>query len=73
MSPESKESSAVRELVQNWAMAVRSRDLDTILAHHSPDMVMFDVPEPFQLIGLGGVPKNLGNILCQHQKGRVRH
>jgi len=42
----------IRELVENWAAAVRRQDLDNILAHHSSDLVMFDVPPPFQSIGI---------------------
>ncbi|HEX4372542.1 MAG TPA: nuclear transport factor 2 family protein, partial [Puia sp.] len=42
----------IKELIENWAKAVRDRDIDAILAHHSKDMVMFDVPEPFQSIGI---------------------
>jgi ketosteroid isomerase-like protein len=42
----------VRQLVENWAAAVRNRDIDGILAHHSKDIVMYDVPAPFQSTGI---------------------
>ena len=42
----------VRELVENWAKAVRERDIEKILAHHSTDFVIYDVPPPFQSVGL---------------------
>ena len=42
----------IRQLVENWARAVRNNDIDTILAHHSGDIVMYDVPPPFQSIGI---------------------
>ena len=42
----------VRELIENWAAAVRNRDINGILAHHAEDMVMYDVPGPFQSAGL---------------------
>jgi uncharacterized protein (TIGR02246 family) len=42
----------VRELIENWAKAVREKDYDTLLAHHAEDIVMYDVPEPFQSIGI---------------------
>lgn len=38
----------IRALIETWADAVRRHDLPTILAHHDPDIVMFDVPLPFQ-------------------------
>jgi uncharacterized protein (TIGR02246 family) len=42
----------IRQLVENWAKAVRNKDMDTILAHHAEDITMFDVPEPFQSTGI---------------------
>jgi ketosteroid isomerase-like protein len=42
----------IRELIENWAEAVRKKDIDGILAYHSEDFVMYDVPEPFQSVGL---------------------
>jgi uncharacterized protein (TIGR02246 family) len=47
----------IRELVENWAKAVRNRDIETILAHHSDDMVMYDVPKPFQSVGIDAYRK----------------
>ena len=40
-----------------WAAGVRNRDIAAILAHHSPDLVMFDVPLPFQSVGLTAYQK----------------
>lgn len=42
----------IRRLVESWALAVRHRDLDAVLAHHADDMIMYDVPKPFQSIGI---------------------
>jgi len=42
----------IRELVENWAAAVRRQDIDNILAFHSNDLTMFDVPPPFQSSGI---------------------
>ena len=42
----------IRGLIEAWAKAVRDRDIDAILAHHSGDMVMYDVPAPFQSTGI---------------------
>jgi len=44
--------SQIRQLIEDWALAVRNRDIQKIMAHHSSDMIMFDVPEPFQSTGL---------------------
>jgi uncharacterized protein (TIGR02246 family) len=43
----------IRELVERWAVAVHAGDLDTVLAQHSEDIVMFDVPPPYQ--GVRGI------------------
>jgi len=51
------EEAKVRELVENWAQAVRTRDINAILAHHSQDIVMFDVPPPLQSTGLDAYRK----------------
>jgi uncharacterized protein (TIGR02246 family) len=37
----------VRELIERWATAVHEGDLETVLADHSDDIVMFDVPPPY--------------------------
>ncbi|HET8965236.1 MAG TPA: nuclear transport factor 2 family protein [Candidatus Acidoferrum sp.] len=46
------DEAAIRTLVENWAGAVRARDLDGILANHSADMLMFDVPPPLESKGI---------------------
>jgi len=46
------DEAATRELVESWARAVRAKDFDGILANHSADMLMFDVPPPVQSKGI---------------------
>lgn len=36
----------IRTLIEKWANAVHSCDLSGVLADHSDDIVMFDVPPP---------------------------
>src|SRR5499426_356543 len=48
---------AIRDLVENWARAVRTKNLDGILANHSTDMLMFDVPPPLQSKGIEAYKK----------------
>jgi uncharacterized protein (TIGR02246 family) len=43
---------AIREIFDNWAAAVRAEDFNAIRANHSPDMLMFDVPPPLFSSGL---------------------
>lgn len=44
---------AIRDLITRWAEAVHTQDLDTVLADHDPDIVMFDVPPPYD--GVRGI------------------
>jgi uncharacterized protein (TIGR02246 family) len=47
-----RDEAEIRQLVENWASAVRRRDVNGILRNHSPDMLMFDVPPPLQSKGI---------------------
>ena len=42
----SDDEQVIRELIEGWARAVHEGDLDRVLADHSEDIVMFDVPPP---------------------------
>ena len=52
MNDHTQDELAIRELVENWANAVRRKDLDAILLNHSANMLMFDVPPPLASTGL---------------------
>jgi uncharacterized protein (TIGR02246 family) len=43
----------IRELITRWADAVHRGDLATVLADHADDIVMFDVPPPYD--GVRGI------------------
>ena len=40
------DESQIRSLIERWADAVHTGDLDTVVADHADDIVMFDVPPP---------------------------
>ncbi len=42
------DETAIRRLIYRWATAVHVGDLDSVLADHDPDIVMFDVPPPYR-------------------------
>lgn len=46
------ETTAVRDVIDTWAQAIRNKDYDGILSRHAPDVVMFDVPPPLHVRGL---------------------
>jgi ketosteroid isomerase-like protein len=51
------DESVICDQVEHWAKAVRTRNLDGILANHSPEMLMFDVPPPVQSKGIEAYKK----------------
>ena len=46
------EEIAIREVIDAWASAVRAKDIDGVLAHHTEDVLMFDVPPPVAVRGI---------------------
>jgi uncharacterized protein (TIGR02246 family) len=49
----SADEEQIRTLIEHWAEAVHGGDMDGVLADHSEDIVMFDVPPPYQ--GVRGI------------------
>jgi ketosteroid isomerase-like protein len=41
----------IRKVIESWATAIRAGDMEGILANHTKDILMFDVPEPLQSKG----------------------
>ena len=58
----------IRQLVENWARAVRARDMEGVLAHHAADIVMFDVPLPLQSRGMDEYKKTW-DVFFAHNRG----
>lgn len=47
------DEAAIRALITRWAEAVHAGDLEGVLADHDSELVMFDVPPPYD--GLRGI------------------
>jgi len=47
-----EDEAALRDLIAQWAKAVRDENLPGIRANHDADVLMFDVPSPFLSRGL---------------------
>ncbi len=47
----------IRRLIVDWAEAVHARKLADVTAHHTDDVVMFDVPPPVAVRGLAAYRK----------------
>ena len=50
--PRNSNEAQIRKLIEDWAKAVRVKDVDGALANHTDDIVMFDVPMPLQSKGI---------------------
>ena len=48
----------VRDLIDAWATAFRAKNIDGLMANHSPDIVLFDLPPPLQYRGADAYRKN---------------
>ncbi|GJQ20298.1 MAG: hypothetical protein HBSIN02_06530 [Bacteroidia bacterium] len=46
-----------REVIESWAASIRAGDMVGILANHTKDILIFDVPEPLQSKGLAAYKK----------------
>jgi uncharacterized protein (TIGR02246 family) len=51
-SEQQASEAAIRALIEEWAEAVHAGDLDRVLADHTDDIVMFDVPPPNEVRGI---------------------
>ena len=41
------EETVIRDVITGWVEAICAQDLEGVLANHDPDIVMFDVPPPY--------------------------
>jgi ketosteroid isomerase-like protein len=44
----SDDTEQIEDLIRHWATAVHTGDLETVLADHARDIVMYDVPPPYE-------------------------
>lgn len=65
------EETRIRALIEAWAAAVRRHDLPAILAHHEPDMVMFDLPPPLQCRGIEAYKQTWDLFFKYHKPGQA--
>src|SRR5258707_200246 len=61
--------SQIKAIIEAWADAVRRHDVPAILAHHEPDIVMFDLPPPLQCKGLAAYEQTWDLLFRYHKPG----
>src|SRR6185503_7486499 len=59
----------IKALLEAWADAVRRHDIAAILAHHDPDIVMFDLPPPLQCKGIKAYEQTWDLLFRYHKPG----
>jgi uncharacterized protein (TIGR02246 family) len=46
------EEVTIRRLIEDWASAVRAKNIDGVVARHTDDVLMYDVPPPTAVRGI---------------------
>jgi len=64
------EKKQISEIIEEWAKAVREENINGILANHSNNILMFDVPPPLQSKGIDAY-KRSWNIFFSWSKKPV--
>lgn len=61
----------IQALIERWANAVQQQDLETIVADHTTDLLMFDVPPPNELRGIEAYRDSWGPFFEHFKHGGV--
>jgi uncharacterized protein (TIGR02246 family) len=56
---QANDEARVRELIADWAAAVRAKDVDGVVSHYAADVVSFDLAPPLQYTGREALRKSL--------------
>jgi uncharacterized protein (TIGR02246 family) len=65
-----------KAILDNWAAAVRARDIDQLMALYAPDIVYFDIVPPLRIVGADAVRQNFQRWFDAWKSGiesEVRH
>jgi uncharacterized protein (TIGR02246 family) len=60
----------VRDTIERWVNAIQERDLANVTAHHTADVVMFDVPLPVAVRGIDAYRNTWPGFFEWQEKGR---
>ncbi|MGN6571738.1 MAG: YybH family protein [Pseudolabrys sp.] len=63
------EETRIKALLEEWTDAVRRHDIPAILAHHDPEIVMFDLPPPLQCKGIAAYEQTWDLMFRYHKPG----
>ena len=57
----------VRELIEERVRAIRAKDVDVLMSHHAPDVLMLDALDPLRYEGSDAVRERAGQWLSLYQ------
>ena len=61
MTPENSRAAneaRIRERLEDWAKAGRAKDIERVISHYAPDILLFDLAPPLQYRGADSCRKN---------------
>jgi uncharacterized protein (TIGR02246 family) len=61
------DAARIRQLADNWAKAVRAKDIDALMSHYTPDILVFDLAPPLQYNGIDAYRKNFDEWFSSFQ------
>jgi uncharacterized protein (TIGR02246 family) len=64
-----RDEAEIRGLIDDWVKAVRARNIGGVLAHHTDDVVMFDVPPPVAVRGIAAYRETWPPFFDWQEKG----
>ena len=67
---ENSNEAQIRERLESWANAVRAKDIEAVMSHYAPDILLFDLAPPLQYSGADACQKNWASWFPTFQ-GRV--
>jgi ketosteroid isomerase-like protein len=67
---ENSNEAQVRERLDSWANAVRAKDIEAVMSHYAPDILLFDLAPPLQYSGADACLQNWASWFPTFQ-GRV--
>ena len=67
--PSKDDEQQIRDIIKRWVKAIHERNYDGILANHSANILMFDVPLPFESRGIEAYQKTWDLFFsCQSER-----
>jgi uncharacterized protein (TIGR02246 family) len=57
----------IRQLIDNWAKALRAKDINGLMSHYTPDILVFDLAPPLQYAGADAYRKNFDEWFTSFQ------